>query len=848
MRTRGKIFGIALVCLMIGTMLGALPSVVADAADLDLSFSSSLVLAASENEGDSPAQSALGTTYFLIGDPGGGEQEPMTYTHTQTHATTEPCVLQVSLQDVGVNPEPEPPSWADDIANVYVDGALIGTYDSLNNRLPYPGPGPVQTFTSDVLPEGTHIITVEVVYSWVAGSMFAKDITPSADIYWLAKAIMSEASVGTPEERIAVGWTILNRLDSGEFEENIKEIVKSGYAYDQEPTEEIILLAKDLLERKNEDPTGGATYFFSPRSMTSGYGPYKIPGTDKRSYIPSWAIPKGYSKISPPPSDWEMTEFYKTIENLEWVSGLENIRNWYFMFYRPENQPPIAIFAYSPETPESGEGVTFDASESRDPDGTIVSYEWDFGDGETAEGKIVSHRFRGAVIDPVTLEPQIKIYTVTLTVEDDKGAPATDTASVIVKPLHKELVVKPGYLDEVVWLLVSYNWVGTDEISGEDAYVVSKMQSYSGGVFGNYQIIIQRKEPSLPGEPYLIIWHDALPTVPIIKTYTYPFDPFIGPFGVAESIVELTFPGDGTFRGIGVRGSDKISLTVSGTCVFPLKVCKGVETLFDPAAPVKESLLPKVISKLVDFFTDIVYSPVDLRVYDSQGRVTGLVNGIVEEEIPYSAYYNGAVTILFPSDSYVHELVGTEEEEYKLGVVSSEEGEVITFTATDIPITCGTIHQYTIDWDALAQGEEGVTVQIDSDGDGTFEKTFTADSELTHDEFMLQTATTIDFEPDALNLMSKGKFVTVYIELPPGYDVSQIDVSSVMLNGTLPALVKPTQVSDYDGDGVPDLMVKFDRDAVQGILDVGEQIEVTISGEVAGIEFEGSDIIRVIDE
>ncbi|MCK4735734.1 MAG: cell wall hydrolase, partial [Methanophagales archaeon] len=161
---------------------------------------------------------------------------------------------------------------------------------------------------------------------------FANIVT--GNLYWLAKAIMSEASVGRPEERIAVGWTVLNRLDSNDFPSTIKQVVESGYAYNQEPTQKIIDLSKDILERKYSDPTGGATYFFSPRSMTSGYGPYEISGTNKKSLIPSWAIPKGYSKTSPPPSDWEMTEFYKTIENLEWVSGLEDIRIWYFMFYR----------------------------------------------------------------------------------------------------------------------------------------------------------------------------------------------------------------------------------------------------------------------------------------------------------------------------------------------------------------------------------------------------------------------------------------------------------------------------------------------------------------------------------
>jgi hypothetical protein len=40
-----------------------------------------------------------------------------------------------------------------------------------------------------------------------------------------------------------------------------------------------------------------------------------------------------------------------------------------------------------------GTPITFDASKSVDPEGSIVSYEWDFGDGTTAEGSIVDHTF-----------------------------------------------------------------------------------------------------------------------------------------------------------------------------------------------------------------------------------------------------------------------------------------------------------------------------------------------------------------------------------------------------------------------------------------------------------------------
>lgn len=129
------------------------------------------------SEGDTPAQSSLNTDYFTIDDPGGGPQPPMTYTDSQTHVTPA-GILRICLQDVGVNPDPTPPSWADDIANIYVDGVYVGTYDSLNNPQPAPGPGPIQCFETWV-GAGTHVILVEAVYSWVAGSMFAKEIEMS---------------------------------------------------------------------------------------------------------------------------------------------------------------------------------------------------------------------------------------------------------------------------------------------------------------------------------------------------------------------------------------------------------------------------------------------------------------------------------------------------------------------------------------------------------------------------------------------------------------------------------------------------------------------------------------------
>jgi hypothetical protein len=246
-----------------------------------------------------------------------------------------------------------------------------------------------------------------------------------------------------------------------------------------------------------------------------------------------------------------------------------------------------------------------------------------------------------------------------------------------------------------------------------------------------------------------------------------------------------------------------------------------------------------------------IKSPVKLSIYDSNGLVCGESDGIANEQIPFSIYDKITETaiIVFSYDFYRYQVVGIDEGYYGFAVIAVAEENVTDFTATEIQTSPYETHQYTIDWDALSRGEEGATVQVDSDGDGIFERTIIADSELTHDEFMLQTATTIDFDPDTLNLKSKGKWVTTYIELPESYDVSYINVSTVVLNYQVHAEDHPTEIGDYDNDGIADLMVKFDRHAVEEILEVGEEVEVTVTGElIDGTQFEGTDTIRVIDK
>jgi hypothetical protein len=64
---------------------------------------------------------------------------------------------------------------------------------------------------------------------------------------------------------------------------------------------------------------------------------------------------------------------------------------------------PIASFTYPPVNPVFNETMTFNASSSSDPDGYITNYEWDFGDLQSATGRIVKHYYASPGYYPVTL-------------------------------------------------------------------------------------------------------------------------------------------------------------------------------------------------------------------------------------------------------------------------------------------------------------------------------------------------------------------------------------------------------------------------------------------------------------
>lgn len=145
-------------------------------------------------------------------------------------------------------------------------------------------------------------------------------------------------------------------------------------------------------------------------------------------------------------------------------------------FYRGSfttlNRSPSASFNFSPLQPRENENILF-TDTSHDPDGAIVSWLWDFGDGTSSSARNPTHAYKVE-----------GVYTVSLTVWDERGASSSTSRRVEVLPLNfppralfSFFPPDPNIRDEIHFdgsgssdedgYLVSYLWDFGDNCTGE---------------------------------------------------------------------------------------------------------------------------------------------------------------------------------------------------------------------------------------------------------------------------------------------------------------------------------------------------------------------------------------------
>jgi len=126
------------------------------------------------------------------------------------------------------------------------------------------------------------------------------------------------------------------------------------------------------------------------------------------------------------------------------------------LLFMPESRGyPMASFTYSPSDPAEGETVTFDASASSDLDGTIVSYDWSFGDGDKGTGMSATHAYAS-----------VGVYNVTLKVTNNYGSYSftSKTLTVYIHDIAITNIILPAaeiYQGQIVNIIVVVRNKGT---------------------------------------------------------------------------------------------------------------------------------------------------------------------------------------------------------------------------------------------------------------------------------------------------------------------------------------------------------------------------------------------------
>ena len=183
----------------------------------------------------------------------------------------------------------------------------------------------------------------------------------------------------------------------------------------------------------NVTPTGNAgdIYWYSFAAMGIGAHTYDVSANDTAG---NWAAPKSGT--------------YAVIPNV----------------------PPVANFSYTPANPTTADTIQFNASNSTDSDGNIVSYNWTFGDGINGTGLAIGHNY-----------PANGTYNVTLTVMDNDGDMNNMIRNVIV--LNRPPIADAGPDQNTnEGSLVMFNGSNSTDSDGN---IVSYNWTYGDGNTGN---------------------------------------------------------------------------------------------------------------------------------------------------------------------------------------------------------------------------------------------------------------------------------------------------------------------------------------------------------------------------
>jgi len=129
------------------------------------------------------------------------------------------------------------------------------------------------------------------------------------------------------------------------------------------------------------------------------------------------------------------------------------------------NQPQTAVISANPASGTAPLAVAFNGSASSDPDGTIASYAWTFGDGGFGTGVTISHTYNAA-----------GTFTAILTVTDNGNA--TSTASTVIAVSSTQINAPTNLSSSSSNRVVTLRW--TDNSNNEEGFTIERAVKAKG--------------------------------------------------------------------------------------------------------------------------------------------------------------------------------------------------------------------------------------------------------------------------------------------------------------------------------------------------------------------------------
>jgi outer membrane protein assembly factor BamB len=264
--------------------------------------------------------------------------------------------------------------------------------------------------TGDIVVSSPAIYANNVCFGSADGVVYCLNAENGSVTWTYTTSSYIESSPAVNAGKIYIGSTDNNlyclNADTGEkiWNKNLGDYVKSSPAFFDERIfvgsgdDRVYCLNETTGEIIWNYPTGD--FVFSSPAVNNDY--VYVGSDDDNLYcldnsngLLIWSYTAGHDVWSSP----------ALVENKLYVGGRDGIL--YCFGEEGGNQPPTANFNWTPTVPYLNQTITLDASESYDPDGEIVLYEWDWDNDyvyeETHSTPIATHEWTNSGYYPISL-------------------------------------------------------------------------------------------------------------------------------------------------------------------------------------------------------------------------------------------------------------------------------------------------------------------------------------------------------------------------------------------------------------------------------------------------------------